>query len=99
MHRKLTMLLFDEELGMEDHVISRDKFFFSVSDLRDHINKIVDNYYGIPDGDSIESYEIPLEINEQGQEIPSRIIMSPFFIRKDDRLPWEFLERYRLFRL
>lgn len=92
MHRKLTMLLFDENLGMEDQVISRDRFFFSASDLRNHINEIIDNYFGIPDGDSIENYDIPLEINEQGQEIPSRIIMSPLFIRKEDRLPWKFLE-------
>lgn len=89
--RRLYILFFDEEMEQTGVDLKRERFFFHVSEVRDQINSIVDNYFAMEDMDSIERYELIREKDENGNEIVTPIITSNFFLRKEDRDPWKDL--------
>jgi len=89
--RKLFTLFFDEEMELEGVDKMRERYFFSAIDVRTQVNWIVDNYFNIPDMDSVEKYELVEKIDEEGNKVINPVMMSPYFLRKEDRVPWNHL--------
>jgi len=87
--RKFFTLFFDEDMELEEVDKNRVQYFFSADQVRQQVNGIIDNYYAIPEMDSMERYELVEEVDEDGNETPTPVMMSPYFLRKEDRLPWK----------
>mmetsp|Transcript_34933 Transcript_34933/g.34609 ORF Transcript_34933/g.34609 Transcript_34933/m.34609 type:complete len:244 (+) Transcript_34933:23-754(+) len=90
--RKLLTLFFDGEMEQEGYLTFRERYFFSVADVREQVNFMIDNFFEIPESDSIEEYQLSEELDDDGIKRIAHVTMSPFFIRKEDRIPWAFLE-------
>lgn len=87
--RRFFTWFFDEDMELDGTDYSRIRYFYSVEDLAEHVNWSIDNYFGIEEEDTIESYSLIREYDERDDvERVLPVIMTPYFIRKTERLNW-----------
>jgi hypothetical protein len=49
----------NEDADYNEVDFQKDRYFYSIEDLRDFVKESIDNYYGIEDSDAFEKYVIP----------------------------------------
>ena len=84
--RQFYALFFNPDMDLDGRDYRRTQYYYNVESLGEHVNESISNYYGIDKMDTFEYYE---HINETDYDKVSRIvpvIMTPYFIRNEDRL-------------
>lgn len=98
-HRVWLTQFFDEEIEINTLDYDDVKFFYDISEFRDHIQKSVENYYaiGTEESTTIDAYEYLFYNDEStGDPVQYTPVLDAFFIRENDGRYFDNIRTFNL---